>query len=238
MGYVTSWVAIRMIFEPAEPVPILGGLLEIQGLFEARQVEVSDEFGDFMQRRVLTASALLNDMASGGDDGVLFQFLRRQLPYPIPNQVLSAAVAGIADVAANPFQYPELHYYVNERLDIRETLARRLKTLSSKEFEDMLHPVFQEDEGILIATGGILGFVAGGLQTKLGWGGPRAGPRAVATIIFTLAGSLAIYLSQKYERQLDEPLASQERPHLRRQETIVRPTKETTTLFGVGYDYR
>jgi uncharacterized membrane protein YheB (UPF0754 family) len=45
VGYVTNWIAIRMIFEPAEPVSVLG-MVEIQGLFESRQVEVSDEFGD------------------------------------------------------------------------------------------------------------------------------------------------------------------------------------------------
>jgi hypothetical protein len=241
VGYITNWIAIHMIFEPAEPVPIFGGLLEIQGLFESRQVEVSDEFGDFMQKRVLTAASLLHDMASGGDDGALFQFLRRHLPYPIPSQILSAAVAGIADIAADPLQYPELHSYVNERLDIRNTLARRLKTLSPIEFEDMLHPVFQEDEITLIATGGVLGFIAGAMQTKLGWGGPKAVPRAIGTIVVTLAASLGFYIHQKYEGQLDEPLASDERQHLRRRETIVRPTVETTNLLGIDgtyFDYR
>ena len=107
VGYVTNWIAIHMIFEPAEPVKVLG-LIEVQGLFESRQVEVSDEFGDFMQSRVLTARELLTDMANGGDDGDLFKFLRRHLPYPIPHQILSAAVKAIQDVANNPIKYPEL----------------------------------------------------------------------------------------------------------------------------------
>ena len=162
VGYVTNWIAIHMIFEPAEPVEILGGLLEIQGMFESRQVEVSDEFGEFMQKRVLTASELLQDMAAGGDDGDLFKFLRRHLPYPIPSQILSAAVDGVAKIAADPIQYADVHKYVNERLDIRATLSRRLKRLSPIEFEDLLHPVFQEDEITLIATGGVLGLAAGG----------------------------------------------------------------------------
>jgi hypothetical protein len=213
-----------MIFEPAEPVNL--GIVEIQGLFEARQIEVSDEFGDFMQKRVLTAQQLLKDMASGGDDGDLFKFLRRHLPYPIPSQILSAAVAGVAEVADNPLKYPEIHAYVNQRLDIRETLARRLKTLTPLEFEDLLHPVFQEDEITLIATGGVLGLGAGALQTQLGWGGPLAVRRAVGTILFSLASSLAFYLHQEYETKMDEPLASKQRPHLRRRETIVRPKVE------------
>jgi hypothetical protein len=219
-----------MIFEPAEPVNVLG-LVELQGLFEARQIEVSDEFGDFMQKRVLTAQELLKDMASGGDDGDLFKFLRRHLPYPIPSQILSAAVAGVAEIADNPLKYPEIHAYVNQRLDIRDTLARRLKTLTPIEFEDLLHPVFQEDETTLIATGGVLGLAAGGLQTQLGWGGPLAMRRAIGTIIFSLASSLAFYLHQEYESEMDEPLASKQRPHLRRRETIVRPKVEDP--FGI-----
>ena len=166
VGYVTNWIAIHMIFEPAEPVEVLGGLFEIQGMFESRQVEVSDEFGDFMQKRVLTASDLLKDMALGGEGGDLFKFLRRHLPYPIPSEILVAAVDGIAKIAADPVKYKDVHRYVNEQLDIRETLSRRLKKLSPTEFEDLLHPVFQEDEIILIATGGVLGLAAGG---KLRW---------------------------------------------------------------------
>mmetsp|Transcript_5448 Transcript_5448/g.10520 ORF Transcript_5448/g.10520 Transcript_5448/m.10520 type:complete len:575 (-) Transcript_5448:1146-2870(-) len=222
VGYVTNWIAIRMIFEPAEPVEILGGLFEIQGMFESRQIEVSDEFGDFMQRRVLTAGDLLKDLASGGDEGELFKFLRRHLPYPIPSEILSAAVVGVAEIAADPIKYADVHKYVNERLDIRDTLARRLKTLSPTEFEDLLHPVFQEDELTLIATGGVLGLAAGGLQTQLGWGGTNAVPRAIGTIVFTLVSSLFFFLEQEYELEHDEPLASTERPQLRRCETVVR----------------
>jgi hypothetical protein len=129
---------------------------------------------------------------------------------------------------------------VNQRLDIRDTLARRLKTLSPAEFEDLLHPVFQEDELTLIATGGVLGLGAGALQTQLGWGGPSAVPRAIGTIIFTLASSLMFYLHQKYEAEQDPPLASHERPHLRRRETILRPTGELAEVAAqyTSYDYR
>ena len=226
VGYVTNWIAIHMIFEPAEPVSILGGLLEVQGMFESRQVEVSDEFGEFLQKRVLTAAELLKDMALGGEDGELFQFLRRHLPYPIPTEILLATVDGVMRIAEDPIKYADVHNYVNKRLDIRETLARRLKTLSPTEFEDLLHPVFQEDEITLIATGGVLGFAAGGIQTQLGWGGPAAIPRAIGTIAFTLACSLFFYLEQEYEFDHDEPIASKERPHLRRRETVIRRKTE------------
>jgi uncharacterized membrane protein YheB (UPF0754 family) len=45
VGYVTNWIAIKFLFEPAEPVSV--GPFVVQGLFESRQVEVSDEFAFF-----------------------------------------------------------------------------------------------------------------------------------------------------------------------------------------------
>lgn len=39
VGYVTNWIAIKLLFEPAEPVNV-GDLFVLQGLFESRQVEV------------------------------------------------------------------------------------------------------------------------------------------------------------------------------------------------------
>lgn len=226
VGYVTNWIAIKLLFEPAEPINI-GNHFVIQGLFESRQVEVSDEFGQFMNERVLNSKSLLQDLSSGGDQGELYAFLRRHLPYPIPSHILKAAVAGMADIADNPQKYPHVHRYVSDQLDIEKTLARRLKTLSPKEFEDLLHPVFQEDEITLIATGGVLGFIAGALQTQLGWGGVKAKSRAMGTIAFTLISSLALYVHQKYEEVMDEPLASEERPQLRKRETIVRKPLRT-----------
>lgn len=175
-----------------------------------------------MESRVLNSRSLLEDLADGGSKGDLYAFLRRHLPYPIPSHILEAAVAAIAHVAAHPLDYPEVHFYLTQQLDIHETLSGRLKKLSPTDFEDLLHPVFKEDETTLILTGGVLGLVAGGAQTQLGWGGPQAFMRAMGTIGVTLASSLAFYLYQKYEVE-DEPLASTERPHLQRRETIVRP---------------
>ena len=56
VGYATNWVAIKLVFEPVEPVDVLG--MEVQGLFEKRQPEVSDAFAAFLRARVLTSLAV------------------------------------------------------------------------------------------------------------------------------------------------------------------------------------
>ena len=50
VGYVTDLLAIRMLFEPVEPLRL--GPLKLHGLFLQRQPQVSDDFAAFMQREV------------------------------------------------------------------------------------------------------------------------------------------------------------------------------------------
>ena len=50
VGYVTDLLAIRMLFEPVNPVRL--GPLRLHGLFLQRQPQVSDDFAAFMQREV------------------------------------------------------------------------------------------------------------------------------------------------------------------------------------------
>lgn len=141
VGYITNWVAIKLLFDPAEPVSV--GPIVIQGLFESRQKEVSEEFGIFMEGRVLHSGNLLGYLAKDGQHGDLYSFLRRQLPYPVPEFVLIAAIRAITNAAQNQKDFPELHRYMTNALDIEDTLSHRLKLLPPKDFEDLLHPVFQ-----------------------------------------------------------------------------------------------
>lgn len=169
-----------------------------------------------MAKRVLNPGRLLESLAKDADDGELFAFLRRQLPYPVPQFILSAAVRAIGQAAHKHKEHPELHKYMTTTLDIESTLAHRLKLLNPHEFEDLLHPVFQEDEIILIAAGGVLGAVAGLGQTRLGWGGPGATMKALITLITVSVSSWGYFL---FKEVIEEP----EEVFVEEEEIIVRP---------------
>ena len=224
--YITNWVAIKLLFDPAEPVNV--GPIVVQGLFESRQKEVSEEFGRFMEGRVLHSGNLLEYLAKDGQNGELYSFLRRQLPYPVPEFVLNAAVRAVAKAAQNHKQYPELHSYMTNGLDIEETLSARLKLLPPKEFEDLLHPVFQEDEIILIAVGGVLGAIAGQAQTLLGWGGPGATIKAAITVFGVSVTSWGYFFFK-------EVVETPEEVFIEEQEFVIKPVaiKRRNTLVRV-----
>ena len=232
VGYVTNYVAIKLLFEPAEPVDL--GPVTVQGLFESRQKEVSEEFAYFMENRVLSSPMLLGALANQNEQE-LFEFLRKHLPYPIPEKILRAAIQAIRNVASDPEKYDQVHSYVQKQLDIEETLSKRLKKLSAKNFEDLLHPVFQEDEIILIVVGGVLGAVAGVLQTRVVFSGSNARMKGIVVLATSLIASASFFLLSEYSDYQSsdafakagyDPVIDREPSKLRRTNTVLRRDKE------------
>ncbi|CAK9042250.1 unnamed protein product [Durusdinium trenchii] len=105
----------------------------------------------------------------------------------VPDHVVRAAANALKKVALEPKDHP-VHAYVDKELRLQDTLFQRLCKLTAPEFENLLHPVFQEDELTLIVAGGVLGAFAGFLQMSLGWGGPSA-EGAVAKALRLSAGA-------------------------------------------------
>lgn len=187
VGYITNWVAIKLIFDPVEPTKV--GPFVFQGLFEKRQVEVSSEFSEFLAERVLTSQRLLNEISTGRFRGRYQALVRKAVPGFVPDEVTQAAASALTKLSLEPRTHP-LHVYVDKALGLQPTLNERLCKLSAAEFENLLHPVFAEDELTLIFAGGVLGAAAGALQMIFGWGGPSAsGAIAVALSASAGAGS-------------------------------------------------
>jgi len=176
VGYVTNWIAIKLVFDPVEPWQV--GPFTLQGLFEKRQPEVSVEFAEFLAARVLTSPRLMDELANGKRKAEFEALMRRVVPFVVPDSVVAAACGGLRQLALQPASHPA-HEYMARKLAIEGSLSCRLKRLSPSEFENLLHPVFQEDEIVLIVVGGILGFITGMMQYKLNFGGPTLFRRAL-----------------------------------------------------------
>ena len=79
---------------------------------------------------------------------------------------LKSEISGkLADVI--PHELDQLQDYMSEAMALEKELCLNLKSLTSEEFEEVLRPVFREDEATLIAVGAFLGGVAGFLQLLL-----------------------------------------------------------------------
>ena len=63
VGYLTNWIAIRLVFSPREPVKL--GRMTVQGLFHKRQNEVAEAFGRIVATRVLNADNIVATVMDG-----------------------------------------------------------------------------------------------------------------------------------------------------------------------------
>lgn len=162
VGYITNYIALKWIFEPLNPTKV--GPFIIQGMFLTRQKEVSAEFSSYITDNVLTSQEVWKQILSGTSLEKFKIIIARNVPFMSGNTI-NAVVSNLqtqllgTDGASHP-----LHFYTNRRLNLKATLINRMNRLTPTQFEQVLHPIFQEDELILIVAGGVLGAIAGGLQ--------------------------------------------------------------------------
>jgi len=180
VGLATNWLALKWIFEPVNPLKI--GPIVLQGLFLRRQNEVSADFSKFFANRVLTSRQLWKSMLT--DPTTLpewekllakrFSIFAKDATLGMVNleeQKPRKLNAASARLCAKLFDYlTDLHEYVDEALEIEQTLRARMMAMTSTQFERVLHPIFEEDEMTLILSGGGLGFLAGYVQQLLSTG--------------------------------------------------------------------
>lgn len=192
VGYMTNLVALKVMFEPVEPwrgPPIAQSVLHgfapewqgVQGLFLTRQDAVSQEFAEFMARKVLTPQRLWEFMLLGvprrggagerEEGGSGFEELLVDALACEPG--LELFLGGRANLARfakalRPKLMPaatQANDYLETTMGLQDKLERAMRAMPSAKFERVLHPIFEEDELTLILVGAVLGGLAGYGQT-------------------------------------------------------------------------
>lgn len=178
VGTATNWVALNIIFKPLNPIGI--GRLKLQGLFLQRQAEVAEMFSHLVAHELLTTHRFVHALFYGDHQLVVralaFKHLRPAIDGKLITRTMAQITLGfrgyselkqiVVDRAMQvSMQSFECKAFNEERAaPVEEMIGSRLKDMSSRQFQDVLRPVFQEDEWILIAIGGFLGVCAGLLQ--------------------------------------------------------------------------
>ncbi|CAM9422025.1 unnamed protein product, partial [Phaeothamnion confervicola] len=178
VGILTNWLALKIIFQPVEPVRVCG-LFTAQGLFLLRQTEVSAAFAKINAAEVLNSEHLWQarplshvfeekcrlhvnvflDAMAGPLRPLVVAYLGKEEFHEVKDHIAAEIPSSCLSCQAR-----YANKYTDQSLDLETTLRVAMQNLSSKEFEGVLHPVFEEDELKLIVVGGALGAAVGVLQ--------------------------------------------------------------------------
>lgn len=183
VGLVSDWIALQMVFKPRKPTRYLG-LFTWHGLFFARREEFAAQYAKLGAEQVLTPRVILDSLLNGPLADRLFAMVRHEVEDALDKEL--GLVEPLVPVAIGSERYgalrrivvtraqerlPEaaerLEPYTAEAIDIENTARTSLGALSDSEYEGMLRPVFKDDEWLVVAVGGGLGFVVGELQVQL-----------------------------------------------------------------------
>lgn len=182
VGYLTNYIALRLIFEPEEPISFWKW--KYQGLFIKRQKDVAKEYATIVADKIITSEKIFDSLIDGPRASLLKQcidqYVHRLIDAVAGKQKdLIELFAGerkfqvLKNIAAYsffedlPIVIRDIFDYTEEALEIEKTLEEKMASLPAHEFAGFLRPVFQEDEWKLIAVGAALGFIAGLLQWLL-----------------------------------------------------------------------
>jgi len=183
VGYITNDVALRMMFSPVDPhiVDFKCFKVNFQGVFLQRQQEASAVFAKIITSQVLNSRYMFHYMLNGPKRDAFRKLLVAHLDKYVDNvlgrsHTLVRTYMGEAeflqmrkDIEDATFVHIEdifgsLYTYTDQALDLENEVRTKMSSLSFLDFEQVLHPVFQEDEFKLKVLGGVLGVVIGFIQ--------------------------------------------------------------------------
>ncbi len=179
VGYLTNWLALKMIFRPVVERRFMG--FSIQGLFFKRQKEVSETYASIVTERILTIENLFDFIVRGKDTRKITALLYKQISKITDN--IAHSFKSVINIFAGekqleiikniavyrlkeelPLEISVVYNYAENAIGLKQIMAEKMSALPVNEFENFLHPVFQEDEMKLIIVGAVLGGLAGMIQ--------------------------------------------------------------------------
>jgi uncharacterized membrane protein YheB (UPF0754 family) len=182
IGWTTNWVALWMIYEPAEPTKV--GPFRFHGLFIKRQAEVADVYAGIIADDIVNMRNIGEELMHGPRSDRTRHLIETAMRPAIDRAVgrvrpavrvavgareYDAIREGLAEEAVDytmtPLTDPELNKQQTSR--VHELIEPRIGDLNGHDFAELLRSATREDEWLLLAHGGVLGLFGGLLHLAI-----------------------------------------------------------------------
>ncbi len=181
-GGLTDYLALQMIFRPIDRRTVFPGF-KWQGVFQASREEVIRNYAELMAREIFTPQAILESLLTGPMSDRFFDAIQTEIHQTIDKQMgfaarIISAVGGrqyrdmkqqIADIVIRklPENMGYVEKYFAERINLEQIMVDKMSQMDSRQFENLLRPIFKDDEWIIIVVGAALGFLVGLAQEEI-----------------------------------------------------------------------
>nr|WP_294904312.1 DUF445 family protein [uncultured Lacibacter sp.] len=182
IGWVTNWVAIKMLFHPRNPVNVLG--IRIQGIFPKRQEQFAEKLGRLVGQELLSFNDIEEKISSPENlkkvlpmvETHIDTFLRVKLSNSMPMIAMfigDKTIEKLKGVFMEELEelFPQLmkNYSgtLKQQLDLEQIVSEKVKAFSSDKLESILYQVMAKEFRFVEIIGAVLGFLIGLLQVAI-----------------------------------------------------------------------
>ena len=182
IGWITNWIAIKMLFHPKDPKRILG--VTFHGIFPKRQQQFATKLGAVVDNELLHFDEIaerIKDPAHRREvapfiEKHIDQFLLVKLKEKLPVISMFVGEGMIQKIKEGLLEeieimLPELINQFTGKLsttiDIEKIVTEKVANFSSDKLEEILVSIMQKEFRFVEIIGGVLGFLIGLVQVVL-----------------------------------------------------------------------
>jgi len=177
IGWMTNYVAIRMLFHPRRPVRI--GFWTWQGLFPKRQQELGVKLGEIVENELINHNDIqrvLNDpqfqarikhTVRAQVDEFVDRKVTRKLPTVLASTLHGSVLERLKTLISREVEkfIPEMVDRAGQELENRvrfsHIVQEKVSAFSISKLEDVLFTIMKQEFRFIEILGGILGFLIG-----------------------------------------------------------------------------
>jgi uncharacterized membrane protein YheB (UPF0754 family) len=184
IGWLTNYVAIKMLFRPRAPWRFLG--LSLQGVMPKRQRDLALKIGEVVEEELLKSEDILNAINTEKlcahlavvIETRIDRFLREKLfrgeflyEKVLGREAVQRVKRALITELVNffPLEVEAAIRQLVEKVDIREIVARRVEQFEFERLENLVYRVASTELNWVVYLGGVLGFMIGLLQVLFTW---------------------------------------------------------------------
>ena len=178
-GWVTTWIAIKMLFHPRRPIKILG--LTIQGIFPKNQRLIAEKLGQVVGKELLSFEEIEQKVTNPENlqklrpdiEHHIDHFLRVKLLEVFPmlsmligeKTILQLKEAFLLELETLfPVLMKSYMIKLEEDLDLEKIVTEKVAAFSFEKLEDILNQITKKEFKFLEFIGGFFGLVIGIIQ--------------------------------------------------------------------------
>jgi len=180
IGWLTNWLAIKMLFRPQHPKKIL--FMTIQGIFPKNQKFVAEKLGHLIATELFSSSDIRYRMTHNTDvvkkviEDKIDYYLENTFAqnYPIVSVFFSSKrkakikVDLVAEVEkAAPDVIDQYLASIEEEINVAEIVKEKIELLPAPRLEELIMGVLGKEFRFIEGIGAVIGFVIGMLQVGI-----------------------------------------------------------------------